>query len=443
MVGTTIRQKAAAKQNASANISGMLSLHSSTIAAMASIFALLLALCFYAFSRIVTERAVAERFALGNLLLGIGCFLRLLANETGGMLPMYLTWLALPSGIAVQYSAVRQMTGLTSQDRKIIAGMSIHAIALAIPLAFQPKLQLMGIPTLITTTTLLLLLCNAYRAIPGEVLKPVRQVMIATYCSMIVLSLLQVVGRITAGFRAPDLPSVALSQFGFTIFLVVMNLGYIVTIMLMQQQLIGRLASADPLTSVLNRQGLEAALARLFRSGKKRLTGSVLLLNIDRFKSINDNLGHSSGDAVLRDLGIALRARMRKGDLLARTGGKEFCILLPGMHIAAAQVIAERIRLELGERKISTAKFDHINITVSIGVADFDLTEPQLDAMFQRADIALHAAKTNGRNRTEVWSPTLETIMCTPRARHVNKQFQHEDARPAHSADQVLASANI
>jgi diguanylate cyclase (GGDEF)-like protein len=167
------------------------------------------------------------------------------------------------------------------------------------------------------------------------------------------------------------------------------------------------------------------------------------LLNIDRFKSINDNLGHSSGDAVLRDLGIALRARMRKGDLLARTGGKEFCILLPGMHIAAAQVIAERMRLELGERKISTAKFDHINITVSIGVADFDITEPQLDSMFQRADVALYAAKANGRNRTEVWSPNLEAIMCAPRFRDSGRQAPDKQFKSTLYQETALANAGI
>jgi diguanylate cyclase (GGDEF)-like protein len=421
----------------------MLSLHSSTIAAMASIFALLLALCFYTFSRIVTERAVAERFALGNFLFGIGSVCRLMANEYGGMLPMYLTWLVLPCGLAVQYSAVRQMTGLLSQDRKLMTAMLIHAVALAVPAVMWKQQHLMGIPTLITSVALLVLLCCAYRALPGEVLKPVRRLMLATFSSMIILSLLQVIGRLVAGERSSDMPTIALSQFGFAIFLVIMNLGYIVTIMLMQQQLIGRLASADPLTSVLNRQGLESGLARLFRHGKKRLTGSVLLLNIDRFKSINDNLGHSSGDAVLRDLGIALRARMRKGDLLARTGGKEFCILLPGMHIAAAQVIAERMRLELGERKISTAKFDHINITVSIGVADFDITEPQLDSMFQRADVALYAAKANGRNRTEVWSPNLEAIMCAPRFRDSGRQAPDKQFKSTLYQETALANAGI
>jgi diguanylate cyclase (GGDEF)-like protein len=421
----------------------MLSLHSSTIAAMASVFALLLALCFYAFSRIVTERAVAERFALGNFLFGLGSLCRLMANESGGLLPVYVTWLALPCGLAVQYSAVRQMTGQISQDQKIIVGMLTHAFVLAMPMLIWRQEHLMGVPTLITSVTLMVLLSRAYCAIPGEVLKPVRRVMLATFGSMLLLTFLQTASRIATGGKAPDMATIALSQFGFTIILVIMNLGYIVTIMLMQQQLIGRLANADPLTSVLNRQGLEGGLARMFRSGKRRLTGSVLLLNIDRFKSINDNLGHSSGDAVLRDLGIALRARMRKGDLLARTGGKEFCILLPGMHIAAAQVIAERIRMELGERKISTAKFDQLNITVSIGVADFDIAEPQLDSMLQRADVALHAAKANGRNRTEVWSPNLEAIICASRSRRGSKPAERQDTKAERDIEIVLASASI
>jgi diguanylate cyclase (GGDEF)-like protein len=418
----------------------MLALHTPTIAAMATLYAFLLALCFFAFSRILTERAVAERFAVGNILFGVGALARLLGNESGSLATVYVTWLTLPCALAVQYSAVRMMSGLSSQDRRLLAGIGMHALVLAVTMMVWKQERLMGIPTVITAVTLVILQGRAFSQIPGDVLKPVRRFMLFTFSCLVILAVTRIIVRLDTAGKTPDLTAIALSQFGFTLILVVMNLCYIVTMMLLQQQIIGRLASADPLTSVLNRQGLEAGLARIFAHGKRRLTGSVLLLNIDRFKSINDNLGHSSGDAVLRDLGIALRARMRKGDLLGRTGGKEFCILLPGTHIAAAQVIAERLRIEMGERSISTSQFDHINITVSIGVADFDIQSPQLDAMLQRADIALHTAKSNGRNRTEVWNPQLEAMLCAPRVR--GARAQHEtDAFQAPAKGSIATAA--
>ncbi|RSZ56927.1 diguanylate cyclase [Massilia atriviolacea] len=160
------------------------------------------------------------------------------------------------------------------------------------------------------------------------------------------------------------------------------------------------LASTDFLTGLPNRRVFMARLddqfARLQRSVDD--CASVLMLDIDHFKRVNDVHGHAVGDAVLRHMAALMRSSQRKIDTLGRVGGEEFAILLPGTGGAAARQYAERLRQSVAETPLD-GDGRHIAITVSIGIATIDTGDSGPDAVLVRADKALYRAKADGRNR--------------------------------------------
>jgi diguanylate cyclase len=127
---------------------------------------------------------------------------------------------------------------------------------------------------------------------------------------------------------------------------------------------------------------------------------SVLLIDIDHFKTFNDNFGHGVGDQVLRLMASVLRDRVRENDLPARYGGEELIAVLPGANLATCVAVAERIRRSISECRITRRSTAEIlpSITVSIGVGQFQLGESMAD-LIERCDRALYLAKSGGRNR--------------------------------------------
>jgi len=157
------------------------------------------------------------------------------------------------------------------------------------------------------------------------------------------------------------------------------------------------LASVDSLTGVFNRRHfLSLATNEYERAARYERPLSLLLLDIDHFKKVNDTFGHHGGDAVIRQLGRLCRIQCREVDITARLGGEEFAMLLPETGIDETFVLAERLRQVVESLPIP---YDHheIRITVSIGIS---ARRPQegLDLMMKRADEALYASKRAGRN---------------------------------------------
>ncbi|MDN6860710.1 sensor domain-containing diguanylate cyclase [Pseudomonas sp. CAN2814] len=163
---------------------------------------------------------------------------------------------------------------------------------------------------------------------------------------------------------------------------------------LMQQKL-GRLsqeAQSDPLTGLANRRALGVALEALESSGQAY---SVLAVDIDHFKRVNDNFGHDAGDEALRRVSAVLRDSSRAGDLACRAGGEEFVLLLPGTSLETAAGIAERIRETVAATQIPVVGL----VTLSIGVANLGAWALTADAVLKLADARLYRAKQSGRNR--------------------------------------------
>lgn len=159
------------------------------------------------------------------------------------------------------------------------------------------------------------------------------------------------------------------------------------------------IANTDDLTTLQNRRTFMATLDKeIQRSARhNRDNTCVLMLDVDYFKRVNDQFGHTGGDAALKAIAIALKDVMRDQDAPGRLGGEEFAVCLPETNTEQALLVAERIRAEIEETSIM---FDNkaFKVTTSIGVAQM-LTGETKDQLLNRADIALYAAKREGRNR--------------------------------------------
>ena len=174
--------------------------------------------------------------------------------------------------------------------------------------------------------------------------------------------------------------------------------------MLRQREELRALATTDALTGIANRGHLMNAgaqeYARARRYGQEL---AVLMLDIDRFKSVNDRWGHPTGDQVIRVVAQTLRALARSQDLSGRLGGEEFALLLPATSLAGARVIAERLRQSVQDSEnVRTKEGEAVRFTVSIGVAALTAQDTDFDSLLQRADRALYLAKDGGRNRVEL-----------------------------------------
>jgi diguanylate cyclase len=156
----------------------------------------------------------------------------------------------------------------------------------------------------------------------------------------------------------------------------------------------------DALTGLVNRRGFDRAFENAVASSKAHGTSlTLLLIDIDNFKSFNDRYGHLTGDSVLRLVGSALTGCIKGHDTAARYGGEEFTVILPNTTIEGAVALAEQIRTLIGRRKlISRTSGEQLgSITVSIGAAAYRPPERPLE-MIERADACLYAAKHAGRN---------------------------------------------
>ncbi len=184
-----------------------------------------------------------------------------------------------------------------------------------------------------------------------------------------------------------------------------MSLGFVLIMINVVLNVVGELQRAlvtqaitDPLTGAYNRRHLQEHLAqRVAPAGTDAAGDALLAIDIDHFKRINDVHGHAVGDQVLCRLVAAIHARKRGGDLLFRTGGEEFMLLLPRITLSAAHGVAEELRKRLAQAELVPDE----TVTVSIGVSALAPRQP-VEAWVRAADAALYEAKRGGRNRVVV-----------------------------------------
>lgn len=181
--------------------------------------------------------------------------------------------------------------------------------------------------------------------------------------------------------------------------------------LVVKNRLLSEVSSRDALTGLYNRwfviEKIDSEINRALRHGSPM---SLLMLDLDHFKRINDTWGHSAGDQVLQAIGKLLRDSCRVYDVPGRYGGEEFCILLPETRLGNTSVVAERIRARLESTELQYGD-DRIVVTASIGIAGMEAPEAaellSPAALIDRADRALYSAKSRGRNRVEMWDTAL------------------------------------
>jgi two-component system cell cycle response regulator len=161
------------------------------------------------------------------------------------------------------------------------------------------------------------------------------------------------------------------------------------------------MAVLDPLTALHNRRYMSSHLKTLFEESAHRGRPlSVLVLDIDHFKSINDTHGHDAGDAVLREFGVRLKRNIRGIDLACRLGGEEFVVVMPDTDIDKAYLVGERLRQCIAAAPFFAGeRYGSLEVTASVGVASLEFADDTPDLILRRADQALYCAKRDGRNR--------------------------------------------
>jgi diguanylate cyclase (GGDEF)-like protein len=165
-------------------------------------------------------------------------------------------------------------------------------------------------------------------------------------------------------------------------------------------------AITDGLTGLYNRRHFDQCLAaEVERATRLNQPFTLITLDLDHLKKINDNFGHSVGDEAIRQIGVILKKNARSVDIAARFGGEEFAIILPGIDIDGGLIAAERLRVAISESLIK----DSIPISASIGVATFLKHTDSIAELLELADQAMYSAKKNGRNKVEIATKQEET----------------------------------
>jgi diguanylate cyclase (GGDEF)-like protein/putative nucleotidyltransferase with HDIG domain len=155
------------------------------------------------------------------------------------------------------------------------------------------------------------------------------------------------------------------------------------------------MAMKDALTGCYNRRALFDRLSAVWADSKRyKHPASIVMVDVDYFKSVNDKHGHAVGDQVLQRIAQVLNSTAREGDVIARYGGEEFCLLLPHTDVDQAERAAERLRQAIEKLQIGA-----ISVTASFGVTEIAAIDANVEALMERADNALYAAKRTGRNR--------------------------------------------
>lgn len=173
------------------------------------------------------------------------------------------------------------------------------------------------------------------------------------------------------------------------------------------QRSLRELATTDALTLLPNRRHfLELAQQALERSHRSGRSTGWIVLDIDRFKLVNDHYGHDAGDRVLRVLADTMRETVRAGDIVGRMGGEEFAVCLPDTDLAGARLLAERLRAAVAGRRVRITAGE-LSVTASLGVCETSGKNLDLDTILALADGALYRAKWEGRDRVVVVEPSI------------------------------------
>ncbi len=238
---------------------------------------------------------------------------------------------------------------------------------------------------------------------PGRGKYFLRIAFVAFALMMVVRALAVLVGELNIASITDSNSAQAVTFLLATVSMMLANFGMVVMTKEQADESNRTLAFRDELTGLHNRRYIQQTLHHhLALARRMQRPLSVLLLDIDHFKDVNDTYGHLSGDKVLHDLAVCLQDRLRAQDIAGRWGGEEFVAILPDTDAAGAKVLAEQLRVAVERTRFSTPDNLAVPLTISIGLHALDLQQENgQDDMIGVADRAMYLAKERGRNRVE------------------------------------------
>lgn len=218
--------------------------------------------------------------------------------------------------------------------------------------------------------------------------------------------LLDTENELRDSFKVSFIATVIAASLGIILFIVFYRLvGSIESELSKHQKALRQIATNDGLTGVYNRRSFDTIIAKEVERAKRYDRNlSLMIIDIDHFKQVNDRFGHIAGDSVLKALAEKLSGQLRSNDHLARYGGEEFMIILPETPLEMAQLLAERIRKAVGEQDYHVDENQTSHLTLSIGVASCPAADT-VEELISHADSALYEAKETGRNKVCIFNP--------------------------------------
>ena len=342
-------------------------------------------------------------WGLSSLLIGAGVALVVLRGQISDVISIglanTLTW----AGYLLVLVSVRSFAGLRTLTAFYVIAVAVPAVLLLLwiePAGFPKRAALMG---------LLMSCCDL--AVAREGVRLARRdglrsawILVALFLPttglFLMRSIVALSGNLGSEMFPPDPRAIDWVAVGGTALLLARGSA----LLLMAAEQTGRqlatLAQHDPLTGAMNRSGLARAVAALSGPGGRSRRAALLLIDIDHFKTLNDTHGHAAGDKILRLFAEVARTQLRDSDVVARHGGDEFAILLPGLGLDEAMRVAERLRGAFATASSALPGLE-CTPTLSIGVTESDAASKTLDMLLQDADGALYRSKRLGRDRVQ------------------------------------------
>lgn len=358
-------------------------------------------------------RRATTHWALGLVLLTLGLSLVVQRDELPRWLGFWASALLVYGGFWLLQRGVAIFARAPLRDVALATGGVIYAAALAAALS-HPSLAL---TVLMGSTPLGLVLLvvgvTVQRSLAAEFGRGLaRACAVPFFVIGVVLAL-----RGPLAFVVPQAVGGSLHHSGsgnlgaalmFVAFALVLNLALVALVIVRMLRRLQRASQLDPLTGLLNRRGIEQRLGEQMRlTSRTAQPLSVLSIDIDHFKRVNDLHGHPVGDAALQALGRTLAGALRESDHAARVGGEEFWVVLPATDAAGAMEGAQRVLRAVRALRVRTAGpgSAELTLTVSIGVVTQTGADESVAALMHRLDAALYRAKAGGRDRIEVDGP--------------------------------------
>ena len=205
-----------------------------------------------------------------------------------------------------------------------------------------------------------------------------------------------------------------------------------------REALLKNQAIRDPLTSLYNRRYFEDEVnKRILEAKAQDLPYTILMLDADHFKNVNDTYGHKIGDKVLIELATTAERALRDNDIVARYGGEEFVVFLPGIHAEQGKIVADRLRDSISKQVVYSDAKEPVTFTVSIGVSSSDVSD-NIDTLIKTADEALYKAKQNGRNRVEVFTEEdLKAFTASSQVEHKDESQNHHPVFDKENSEEI------